>query len=72
MFETLINFFEVPHPAHEYTKMRIPDKRYRTNMARTFRGTGDASATRFLGLDCFGMYDSKICGIQVKLWSKKF
>ena len=37
--------FEVPHPAHEYTKMRIPNKTYRTNTARTLRGTGDASAT---------------------------
>ena len=28
--------FEVPHPVQEYTKMRIPDKRYRTNMVCTF------------------------------------
>ena len=28
--------FEVPHPVQEYTKMRIPDKRYRTNTVRTF------------------------------------
>ena len=29
-------FFEVPHPVQEYTKMRIPDKRYRTNTVCTF------------------------------------
>ena len=52
--------------------MRIPDKRYRINTALTFRGTGDASATRYFGLDHFGRYGRKICGIQVKLWSKKF
>ena len=28
--------FEVPHPVQEYTKMRISDKRYRTNMVCTF------------------------------------
>ena len=25
--------FEVLHPLHKYTKMRVPDKRYRTNIA---------------------------------------
>ena len=25
--------FEVLHPLHKYTKMRVPDKRYRTNTA---------------------------------------
>ena len=57
---------------HEYAKMQIPNKRYRTNTACTFRGTGDASAARYFGLDHFSRYDTKICGIQVKLWSKKF
>ena len=28
--------FEVPHPVHEYTKMRIPNKRYLTNTAHIF------------------------------------
>ena len=28
--------FEGPYPVQEYTKMRILDKRYRTNMVRTF------------------------------------
>ena len=28
--------FEVPHPVHEYTIMRIPNKRYQTNTVRTF------------------------------------
>ena len=28
--------FEVPHPLHEYTKMRIPNRRYQTNTVRTF------------------------------------
>ena len=28
--------FEVQNPVHEYTRMRIPDKIYRTNTARTF------------------------------------
>ena len=33
----------------EYTKMRIPGKRYLTNTARSFRGTWSASALRYLG-----------------------
>ena len=28
--------FEVLFPVHEYTKMRIPNKRYQTNTVRTF------------------------------------
>ena len=28
--------FQVPHPVQEYTKMRIPDKRYQTNTVSTF------------------------------------
>ena len=28
--------FAVPHPVHEHTKMQIPDKRYRANMAQIF------------------------------------
>ena len=35
-FKTLIIFYAVLHPEQEYTKMRIPDKRYRTNTVRTF------------------------------------
>ena len=31
--------FEVPHPAQEYTKNRIPEKRYQTNTVCTFWGT---------------------------------
>ena len=61
----------LPHPVLEYTRMWIPDKRYRTNTARTFRGTADASATKCFGLDHFGKYGTKICGIPVKLWNKK-
>ena len=28
--------FEVPHPVHEHTKMRMPNKRYITNTTRIF------------------------------------
>ena len=52
--------------------MQIPDKRYRTNTARTFRGTTGASAKSYFGLDYFGRYGTKIYEIQVKLRSKKF
>ena len=52
--------------------MQIHNKRHRTDTACTFRGTGDVSATRYLGLDHFDRYGAKIWGIQVKLWSKKF
>ena len=48
VFEIQINF-EVPHPVHEYTKMRIPSKRYQTNTVHTFWGTCSASALRYLG-----------------------
>ena len=51
--------------------MRIPNKRYKTNTARTFRGTGDGAAAKYFGLGHFGRYGTKICGIKVKLWSKK-
>ena len=64
-------FFEVPHPVHEHTKIRIPDKRYQTNTVRTFWGTWSGSALRYLGFVHFGRYGTKISGIQVTLWSIK-
>ena len=47
-FETLIIFYAVLHPEQEYTKMRIPDKRYRTNTVRTFWDTRSTSALWYL------------------------
>ena len=64
--------FEVQHPVYEYTKMRIPYKRYQTNKAHAFWGTWRASALRYLVLGHFGRYGAKICGIQMKLWHKIF
>ena len=55
--------FEVPHPVQEYTKTWILDKRYQTNTFCTFWGTWSASALRYLGLDHFGRYRTKICEI---------
>ena len=63
--------FEVPHPVQEYTKMRIHDRKYRTNTFCTFWGTRSTSASRYLGLDHFGRYHTKICEIQVRPWNKK-
>ena len=34
--KTASKIFEVLHPVQEYAKMWIPDKRYQTNMLRTF------------------------------------
>ena len=51
---------------HEYTKMRIPHKRYRTNTAPT------ASSLRFLDLDHFGRYARKFGKCKVRLWVKLF
>ena len=51
---------EVLHPLHEYTKMRIPNKKYQTNTVRTFRGTWSVSALSYLGVDHFGRYRMKI------------
>ena len=42
------SIFEVPHPVQEYTKMRISDRRYRTNTVRTFWDTPSTSALRYL------------------------
>ena len=47
---------------HEYTKMQIPSKRYLTNTAHTFRGTCSASALRYLGVNHFCRYRTKIYG----------
>ena len=49
-----------------YTKMRIPEKRYRNNTVRTFSGTQSTLALRYLGLDHFGRYGTKICEIQIE------
>ena len=54
--------FEVPHSVHEYTKMQIPGKRYLSNTACTIRGTWSASALRYLGVDHFARYYTKIYG----------
>ena len=59
------------HPAEEYTKMRIPDKRYQINTVRAFWGTWNALAM-YLGLDHSGRYRTKICEIKARLWNKKF
>ena len=59
--------FEVPHSVHEYTKMRIPSKRYLTNTARTFCGSRSASGLRYFGVDHFGNYCTKIYGKEEKL-----
>ena len=59
--------FEVPHSVHEYTKMRIPNKRCQSNMVRTFWGTCSASTLRHLGVDHFGRSSTKIYGKQEKL-----
>ena len=64
--------FEVLHPVQEYTKMWIPDKRYQTSMVCNFWGTQSTSALRYLGLDHFCWFGTKICEIQVRLWNKKF
>ena len=63
--------FEVPHPVHGYTIMRIPNKRYQTNTVRTCWGTRGASALRFLGADHFSRYRKKIYRKQEKLEGKK-
>ena len=61
------HIFEVPHCVHEYTKMQIPKERYLTNMARTFWGTWSASALKYLGVDHFGRYRTKIYEKEEKL-----
>ena len=58
------------HPVQEYPKIQIPDKRYRTNTFRTFWSTRSTSALRYLGLDHFSRFGTKICKIQVRLWNK--
>ena len=65
------NFFEVPHPVQEYTKMQIPDKKYLTNTAGTFWVTRRASALCHLGLDHFDILRTEIRRIQVTVWSTK-
>ena len=52
---------------HEYTKIRILDKRYLTNTARTFWGSWNGSALRYVGADDFGRYRMKIDGKEEKL-----
>ena len=52
--------FEVPHAVQEYTELRIPEKRYQTVTVCTFE-VSSASALRYLGLDHFGKYRTKIC-----------
>ena len=52
--------FEVPHPVEEYTKMQILDKRYRTNTVHTFCGIQSYSALKYLSLDHFGRFSTKI------------
>ena len=56
----------------EYTEMWIPNKKYQTNTVDTFCGTWSASTLKYLGLDHFGSYGTKICGIQLKLCNNKF
>ena len=64
--------FEVPHPLHEYAKMRISNKRYQTNRVHTFWGPWSASALRYFGVDHFGMYCTKTYEKQEELWDNKF
>ena len=59
--------FEVPHSVNEYTKMRIPGKMYLTKTARTFWASWSASAWRYLGVDHFSRYRTKIYGKEGKL-----
>ena len=66
IFERQI-IFKVLQLVHEYTKMRIPSKRYQTNTFRTFWGNWSASALRYFGVDRFGKSRTKICGKQEKL-----
>ena len=56
----------------EYTKMRIPDKRYLTNTVFYFLRYWEYLSFEVLGLDPFGKFGTKICEIQVRLWNKKF
>ena len=71
IFETLINFWSTA-PC-EYTKIRTPNKRYRTNMVRTFWGTPSTSALSLdLGLNHLGSFGTKISEIKVRRWNKKF
>ena len=65
IFEKYI--FEVWHPLQEYTKMRVPDKSYRTKTVRTFWDPRRTSALRKLGLDHFSRFGTKICEIEVRL-----
>ena len=60
------SIFEVPHPVHEYTKMRIPGKRCLTNTAGTFWDSWNGSALRYLGVDHFDRYRTKIYGKEEK------
>ena len=39
--------FEVPHPVQEYTKMRIPDNRNRTDTVRIFWVTWNTSSLKY-------------------------
>ena len=59
--------FEVLHPAHEYIKICIPNKRYQTNTVYIFLGTSSASALRYLGIDYFGRSCTKMYEKQEKL-----
>ena len=54
------------------TKMQMLIKRYRTYRVCVFWGTWSASVLRHLSLDHFGRLRTKICGIQMKLLSKRF
>ena len=49
IFEVQI-IFEVPDPVHEYTEMRIPNRKYQTNTVGTFQGSSSASALKYLGV----------------------
>ena len=64
--------FEASHSVQEHTKVKIPNKKYQTNTVHTFWGAWSAWALRYLGLDNFGTYHTKISEIQVRLWNKKF
>ena len=64
--------FEIPHSVNEYIKLRIPKKKYQTNTVRTFWGTWSTLDSRYLGVDHFSRYCTKIYEKQEKLYGKYF
>ena len=70
LFSRYKQIFEVPHPVHEYTITRIPNKRYQTNTVRTFWGTRRTAALSYLGVDHFSRYCTKYTESK-RTWKSK-